>query len=234
MAVREGQTITVSPSDFAWLYEKCKRCYWLKLQGAVLPTIQPSQPAVFRAIDKGMKLAVTAEVLQSLGLPVASRIAVRGRVTSQPYQTSSGVFIVVSGFPDGLYRLEDETALLVDYKTTKPKDTTLGTYKRQVHGYELAVRAPASGAPIEVSQLGLVCFDPRKFTIGPNVQSGAAPAANLGYVTYTPQELDRSGFETFLDRIGELAVQPVPPPPTPGCAVCSAFQVLLENIKETQ
>src|SRR3989344_3211696 len=55
----------LSPSDFAYLYEECKLCYWLKVKKGISQPSMP-MPGVFGAINTRIQGTLLGKSLESL------------------------------------------------------------------------------------------------------------------------------------------------------------------------
>ncbi len=55
----------LSPSDFAYLYEECKRCYWMKVHDQVMRPQMP-MPGIFSAINTRLQGTLVGKELRAL------------------------------------------------------------------------------------------------------------------------------------------------------------------------
>jgi hypothetical protein len=208
----------LSPTDLTFLWEECRRCFHRKV---VLGQRRPSTPfpKVFGTIDRAMKnfyLGERAELLAPgapagvLGAPdrwvKSASIALPGRAGE----------IVIRGRLDALVACDDGTAGVVDFKTAPPSDTHVPFYGRQLHAYTWALEEPASGRPIEVSCLGLLCFSPDSF------EAGASRAALLGEVEWIEVARDDKAFTDLLGEVASVLEADGAPAPGPDCPWCGA------------
>ena len=153
----------LSPSDFAFLWEECHRCFYLK---TVHKIRRPGgMPGIFSKIDSMMKQffadKTTGEIASELGPGAVAfgekwvesdPISIPGRASSC---TIRGKFDTVVKFEDGSYGV-------IDFKTSQARGRQHRLYARQLHSYAYALENPAPGklnlAP--VSRLGLLCVEP--------------------------------------------------------------------------
>jgi hypothetical protein len=124
----------LSPSDFAFLYEGCKRCYYLKVvRGIFQPSIP--LPAIF------------------------SKQWVRSAAIGGP---SGKAECFINGRFDIVVEFDDRTYGVIDFKTGSPREGSSSLYGRQLHAYAYALEHPAPGALglSPVTRLGLLYFYP--------------------------------------------------------------------------
>lgn len=192
----------LSPSDFAYLYEECKLCYWLKVKHGIYQPSMP-MPAVFSAINTRLQGTLVGKSLQSLSksLPEGKVKLQEGWVESKQVP-STNVFI--KGKYDLLVRRPDKTHLLVDLKISQPNDNKIDKYKTQLGAYKFALENPASGSLIKITKLGLLIFYPDDVSF----EKGKA------LLHFPPKWLevpiDEKGFLTFAEEIDNLLSGPTP------------------------
>ena len=210
-------TWALSPSDFAFLWEECPRCFYNKV---VLKQPRPRTPfpKVFGAIDRAMKdfyLGERAELVAP-GAPAGVIGSPDRWVKSAPLAIAGGeTAVVLRGRLDALVAGDDGADGVVDFKTALPSDAHVPLYGRQLHAYAWALETPASGRPSEVSALGLLCFSPDKF------EADGARGALLGDLAWIDVARDDAGFEAFLRDVVTVLEAGEPPEPAPGCPWCS-------------
>jgi len=211
--VKDDQPWKMAPSDFAFLYEECKRCYYLKV---VRKQRRPSAPfpAIFSKIDVAMKQHYLDRHSGEVGIPGLPPGIIRsGRnVQSAPLNIPGAANEVsLGGNTDIMVECDDGTLAIIDFKTSSPKSTSIYKYSRQLHSYAMAVENPLKGEPQEVSHLGLVCFTP-----------GAFGADGLhGELQHVTIPLRRDDFDAFLQDVVSTLSQPSPPPASPRCQFCA-------------
>ncbi len=163
-AVRHFQ---LSPSDFAFLWEECRRCFYLKVVCGIRRPTTP-MPKIFMAIDSAMKDCFdgrrTEEILSNLPTGV---LAYSDRlVESVPMMAGDPeVTVSVRGKFDTVIRFDDGTFAVIDFKTASVNSAHIPLYSRQLHSYAWALENPAKGrlhlSP--VTRLGLLVFEPSLF-----------------------------------------------------------------------
>ena len=138
----------LSPSDFAYLYEECKLCYWLKVK-----------KGVFSAINTRIQGTLIGKNLQSLSadLPQAVVKTQEGWVESK-LVPETGVYI--KGKYDLLAQAADGGNFLVDLKISQPHEDKIDKYKTQLSAYKFALENPKSGVGVKIARMGLLIFYP--------------------------------------------------------------------------
>ena len=125
----------LSPSDFAFLYEECKRCFYLKLARDYQRPRGPF-PKIFTIIDGLMKDFCEGKRSEEISPELPPGVVMHGEkwVESEPIElpgrTSTcfvrGKFDTVVEFDDGSYGV-------IDFKTTQTKREHVSLYGRQLH-----------------------------------------------------------------------------------------------------
>jgi PD-(D/E)XK nuclease superfamily len=207
----------LSPSDFAFLWDDCPRCFYLKVAGKQ-PRPRTPFPSVFGKIDRAMKDHYLGERAEAVAAGMPAGVIGGGDrwVKSAPLlppEVSGTCFI--RGRVDVLIDCDDGTKGVVDFKTTVPKADHLATYGRQLHAYAMALEHPASGRSESVSSLGLLCFLPESY------QAEEGRAGLFGPVQWIEVPRDDLGFAHFLGEVVSVLEQADPPEPAPDCSWCA-------------
>jgi hypothetical protein len=210
----------LSPSDLTFLWDECKRCFYLKVKHNFR---RPSTafPKIFGTIDLLMKdiyLGESTHMMNSL-LPEGKAIMSGRWVTSLPFggdNHSNTCFI--SGIFDTLVKFNDGTYGIVDFKTTTPADHHARFYGRQLHAYAFALEnaAPGKTSFAPISRMGLLCFDPSSM----DEQSPAVLSLH-GPAVWVDIPVDMDGFKRFLDEVLTLLETTEPPDPGAECGFCA-------------
>lgn len=210
----------LSPSDLTFLWDECRRCFYLKVARKFNRPGMPF-PSIFTRIDRLMKdffyQLPTNEISPELPpgqVAYADKWVYSAPITF-PHHTAScyirGIFDTVLQFEDGSYAV-------VDFKTTQPKAEHIHFYSRQLQAYAHALENPNPGKfslrPVTV--MGLLCVEP--------VQMKRSDGSNLAYegqVTWLDCPRDDQAFLAFLDQVLAVLDQPEPPQPNPKCGFCN-------------
>lgn len=192
----------LSPSDFAFLYEECKLCYYLKVKEGIYQPSMP-MPGVFSAINSRLQSTLIGKDLKAFSkeLPEGKVEIQEGWVDSK---TIPGTSLYIKGKYDLLARRPDGTSLLVDLKISQPNEDKIDKYKYQLAAYKYALENPATGMTREVSKTGLLIFYPDKVSI----------KNEEALLSFPPKWLeipwDEKGFLKFMKEIDELLAGPAP------------------------
>ena len=219
--------LRLSPSDFAFLWEQCKRCFHLKVVHSVR---QPSMPmaGIFRRIE-GLQMDLydgkrTEELIPEL--PPGTLRCGEKTVESEPDGDC-----YVYGKTDSLIEFDDGSWGILDFKTTQVKPEKAVLYGRQLHAYAHAFENPAAKPQIlrgdapslkPISRLGLLCFEPSELTLkdGRQHYSGEAKWIEI------PR--DDAAFKSFVAETVKV-LKGVMPAPTPSCNWCEYARTMKER-----
>ncbi len=209
----------LSPSDLTFLWDECKRCFYLKVRHNFKRPAAPF-PKVFGRIDLLMKDIYLGGSTKRISTELPDgRSIMSGRwVTSEPAAFGAHTDTAyLSGIFDTLVMFTDGTYGIVDFKTTKPAPGQVEFYSRQLHAYAYALEHPAQGKLSfnPITKLGLLCFDPSKMD-----EATAGTLSLSGPATWVECPLDRAGFEKFMDDVLTLLEQPNIPDANPDCPFC--------------
>lgn len=221
----------LSPSDFAFLWEQCKRCFYLKVTRGIR---QPSMPmaGIFKRLE-GLQMKFydgrpTREVSPDLP-PGIIRCGERW-VESEPIRPAgrrAGAYVV--GKLDSLVEFEDGSWGVIDFKTTETKGEHLDLYGRQLNAYAYALQNPSAsprglrGEPLKlspVSRVGLLCLEPTELR-----QPEPGRHCYEGRVRWIELVQDAASFRSFVAEILALLEGP-PPPANQECDWCQYVQTL--------
>ena len=212
---------TLAPSDLSYLYDRCPRCYWLKLHG--VRGDHEVLPGAFREIDKGMKTGITLAHIQALGIP-AVEIIQREKVVSQPAEYG-GALLQISGYTDKRVRLDDGSIAVLDYKTSAPRLENVSRFWRAMSSYQYAIEH-ATDNPEQVLMLALIVFSPSDFWVA---KQDVTQVAFRGRLTRMDIDIDRPKFDNFLEGVGKMLATPTMPAPG-ACETCRHAQAVADKI----
>ncbi len=209
----------LSPSDFAFLWQECKRCFYLKVVSG-FPRPRSIMPKIFTSIDSQMKTYFggkrAAEVVPALhgGTLELGEKWVESRPIAVPGRSSR---CFLRGRLDTLVRFDDGTYGLVDFKTADRNPEHLALYSRQLHAYAWALENAASGklALSPVTRLGLLVFEPKMFS-----QRSECKAELAGALSWLEISRDDDAFRSFLAEVLAVLDQASPPAGAPDCPWC--------------
>jgi len=215
-----NQLYKLSPSSFSFLYEGCKRCFYLQVvRGISQPSIP--LPGVFSKIAGLLKQHYDGKHTNELhpalppGVVSHGEKYVKSKIIQLPNRKSA---CYISGRFDIVTQFEDNTYGVIDFKTGSPKDEHNNMYARQLHAYSYALENPADGALklSPVSKLGLLYFPPER-----------TKQDNVGQLLYESDiqwfEIERNdeNFLKFLDEVVGILESDKLPEPSPSCNWCN-------------
>lgn len=212
--------LELSPSDFAFLWEECKRCYYLKVAKR-FPRPRTIMPKIFTQIDLQMKKFYAGKRTEEIDPKMPPGIVEHGEkwVRSEPIRLPGvNSTCVIKGKLDTLVKFkDDDTYGVVDFKTSHRKSEHIALYSRQLHSYAYALEHPAVGAfsAQPISRLGLLVFEPSRYT-----QSDSGLVEFAGTISWIEIERDDKAFLAFLREVVKLLDSPEPPAPNPNCEWC--------------
>lgn len=234
--------VRLAPSDIAYLFRECSRCWWLKTRH--LAPLKEPFPGIFNDIDKGMKDSnrprreggpCLLDAIRHLGLPVKSQIEF-GFIKSAPFEYPEfDVQIIICGKLDSAYELDDGSVAIVDFKTTKPQDYKILKFQDQLHSYQACLEYPHQGEGMQVDHLGLLCFVAGPMVVE-EIKEGAYPrSAIIGKLDYLTIEVDRARFKReILDVAAEMAGSDRMPPASSNCPRCYSVAETIDYLNRYQ
>ena len=192
----------LSPSDFAYLYEECKLCYYLKVKHGITQPKMP-MPGVFSAINSLIQGNLVGKDLHTLSdkLPNGLVETQEGWVESKQVPDTN---IYIKGKYDLLVKLGDGSHLLVDLKISQANVEKIDKYGTQLNAYKFALENPASGDPVKITRLGLLVFYPDQ------VNFEKANANLIFPPSWLEVPIDDDGFLHFAKKIDTLISGPTP------------------------
>lgn len=214
-----AQAFRLSPSDFGFVWNECKRCFYLKAARGIYRPFG-GFPKIFTSIDRAMKEQFEGRELSELipELPKGTVMTGKKDVTSVPIEVPGhpgkcyiyGNFDVVAKFAEGGYAV-------IDFKTTEISAEKAGLYSAQLHAYAYALEHPAEGATglKPVTQLGLLCVEPRTAERAPD-----GTYALKGKSKWIPIPRDEAGFMKLIGGVLDVLSKPEPPAPGERCQWC--------------
>jgi len=203
----------LSPSDFKYLWEDCKFCFYQKVKLGV-PPHSGAFPAIFGYMNSLLQNSVMGKSLKDIhpDLPDGIIEIQEGFLKSTPIKGSEDCYI--SGRFDVLTKLSDGTYSVIDFKITKPNEEQIKKFSSQLHAYKYALENPMEGQPIKVSKIGLVSISPDSiehkngqfiFTTSPK---------------WHPIDEDMDGFLGFISDVSKVLNGDLPEPSST-CRLCT-------------
>ncbi|MFN2641271.1 MAG: PD-(D/E)XK nuclease family protein [Actinomycetota bacterium] len=211
----------VNPSDFAFLWDECQRCFYRKV---VLGITRPRTPMakVFILIDGLMKRFYLGAPTSSLSPTLAAGRIEAGDMwlRSKPIEIEGhGASCYIVGRPDSIIAFEDGSYGVIDFKTSRSKDNHVALYSRQLHSYGYALENPAPRAEglYPITTYGLHCVTP--ISMGGN---GAGLSFEMEAI-WIPIEKEENKFLEFMDEVLTVLERRTPPDAGEECLYCRYF-----------
>ena len=218
----------LSPSDFAFLWQECQRCFYLKVVHRVNRPM--TMPGIFNKIDSMMKQyfanKTTTEI--SSALPPGNVAYGEKWVESLPIALPGHMSTCfIRGKFDTVVKFEDGSFGVIDFKTSEIRSSSVSRYTRQLHSYAYALENPAPGklslAP--VSKLGLLCVEPVEM-----LSTGGGSYAYKAEPTWIDCPRDDEAFIAFLGNVLDVLDRPEPPEGEPKCRWCQYRDSTRQNL----
>jgi len=201
----------LSPSDFKYLWEECKHCFWRKVHlGEYRPSIFPS---IFNKMSGMLQKNVIGVNPATLieGMPDGKFVLQEGFLDSKLLPSGQSY---IKGRFDLLTRFKDGTYGVIDLKMTNARDEDLDKFDRQLHAYKYALENPKDRDPIKINKLGLLIVEP----------TDIKPHDKRVYYKAKPVwkeiSIDMNKFFQFIEKVEELLAGPEPDPQA-DCKFCS-------------
>ena len=177
-------------------------------------------PKIFTIIDLQMKNYYSGKRTEEIAEGVPPGIVTFGEkwVESTPIRFDGHTSTCfVKGKFDTIVQFNDGSYGVIDFKTSQTKSEHVPLYARQLHAYAHALENPKLGnfSVSPVSRLGLLVFEPKKYTQGKTGLVGFA-----GNVTWIEVKRDDNSFKKFLEAVLDILDLPEPPPSSSECGWC--------------
>lgn len=204
----------LSPSDFRYLWNDCKHCYYKKIKYKVaLPSI--GLPGVFSRMNSLLQDSIVGMNLQDINPDLPSGIieVKEGFLKSKPVPGAEDCYL--SGRFDIVSKLDDGTYAVIDFKITDPKEDLAQKFSSQLHAYKYALENPVNTLtpPKQVSKMGLITVAPEaiQFVNGKVVFTSNPKWHDIS--------LDIESLFSLVGEISKLLNGPIPEP-SENCAWC--------------
>lgn len=227
------KTISVKNLASMALTDFCPRCFWIKSR---IKFNSPWSifPSIFSNIDSFSK--------QATGIHIASRqippsaLMKFGQLTNRmtvPHWSkfsyadpNSG--IILRGAPDEIFRVNDNTLAIFDYKTArqpKEKDEMMPLYQAQLGGYRWLALKTGMG---ETSLTALIYYDPQTT---PTTESLTEDGFKMEFKAIIHRvETKLEDVECYLMEAKRISEMPVAPHGIKNCKDCEIVKAIAEKI----
>ena len=209
----------LSPSDFGFLYDECKKCFYLKVKHNFDRPRSP-MPSIFTKIDGIMKNYFEGKSPKDIAEDLPDGKVEFGDkwIQSKPfYDKKTGNKCFIKGKTDTVLGFDDKTYGVVDFKTTSVKESNMVKYSRQLHAYALALENAAEGKPFlsPITKIGLFVVEPEKLLKN---EEGKYLFKNV--VSWQEIKRDDGVFLEFLREVMNLLHQNKMPNSGRYCSYC--------------
>lgn len=217
------QVWKLTPSDLTFLWDECKRCFYLKIVSnfkrprAPFPSIFGKIDRLMNAYFKGQRSSAISPDLPEGEITYGEKW-VRSAEIRLPNQEHA---CFIRGRFDTAIRFSDGSYAIVDFKTTQPAAHHVAFYGRQLHAYAYALEnpAPKGFALSPIKHLGLLCVDPSDLQ---RFEDGRI--AYLGDPQWIEVPKDMQAFLGFIDQVLSVLEASKPPEANPECGYCNYRQ----------
>jgi hypothetical protein len=208
---------TLSPTDFAFLWDDCPRCFYLHVARGF-----PRPAATASELDARLKTACDGRRTETVAPEMPAGVFHVGehRVDSEALDVHLPDAIhrcVIRGALDVVLKLDDGGYAVVDVAARACDAEQLAARGRRLQACAYALEHPAADAAVlgPVTRLGVLAFAPEKFA----TEAGGVGALSggLGWIE-VPR--DESRLFGFLAEALSVLERPQPPGGAPLCPWC--------------
>lgn len=209
----------LSPSDFKYLWEDCKHCYYNKIVNNIaLPSI--GMPGIFNKMNSlAQDMAIGMKTTDfHKDLPPGKFEHKEKFLKSIPIPNAKKAFVL--GRFDLLTKFTDKTHGVIDLKITDPRSENLYKFSKQLHAYKFALENPADKRDRiveKVTKMGLLVMSPE------NVEFMKGEIIFTAKPVWHEIEEDMPAFFNFIDDVVDL-LENVQPEHSDDCAWCTYRQ----------
>ena len=232
-----GLVISATELGYYDSWRFCPRCAWIRLHVKDLPF--QGFPGIFSSIDRYNKLIVHNHFDREQRPPIwLEALGETGEYVNPPHWSAfkvedSELGVTVRGEADGIFKLNDGSYVIVDYKTaryTEAQEGMFRAYRVQLNTYAfIAERMGLS----PVSRLALVYMEPST-----SEEAAREPSLvdSLGFVMgfrakVVEVELRMERLvPPLLRKAKRIYDMDKPPAPGPKCRDCKALDGLIETL----
>ena len=209
-------TYKLSPSDFAYLYEECKRCFYLKVKENI-PRPSTPFPGVFTTLNSMVQTKLIGKNLITLSQDLPDCTVINQEVFVES-KTIPNTSCYIKGKYDLLGKNPDGTYTVVDLKISLPSEEKIEKYKTQLFSYKFALENPVSSTPIKITKMGLLIFYPEYVDFINETSKVNFPPKWMEIPT------DEKAFYNFIKEVDDLLEGPVPEM-NPSCKFCEYSKI---------
>ena len=208
---------TLSPSDFASLWDDCRRCFYLHVAGGFpRPASQPPP------LDARLKASLDGRRTEAIAPDMPAGVVHAGEraVDSDTLDVHLPDAIhrcAIRGTLDMMVKLDDGGWAVVDLATGSCSPPQVAARGRRLQACAFALEHPASGAASlgPITRLGILAFEPEKFA----AEAGGVGALSGG-LSWIEISRNDAALYGFLAEALSVLERPQPPGGAPLCPWC--------------
>ena len=216
----QGLVFNYSPSEFAYGFEGCKKCYYDKKINNI--ELKSFFPPIFNTFDRLQKNYFNGKNSKLIDNSIEDGVIVADYEkiikTKVFYDLKKRPF-TMSGKIDA-YIKHNNGFSVIDFKTTNISESKIGLYETQLQSYALmlenSIETSLSLSP--VIGLGILCFEPNEIT---NQNKNLADMK--WYTKWYKINLDKTHKKiiTYITKIQDFLLDGESPMPSEKCNVCN-------------
>ena len=222
---KQNNIFNYSPSEFAFDYEGCKKCYYdRKVNNIVLKT---PFPGTFSKFDREQKKYYNNKSSKIISNSLDEGVIVSDynkKLLSKVLHDNKDRPFTLSGYIDG-YIKHKNSYTVVDFKTTTISEDQPIKYRPQLQSYALIMENPKEGSlkldPIK--KLGILCFEPSNITKVNKSDCDVKMSTKWFDVKRNDDELI-----SYITKVQDVLYKDKSPPSSENCIICK-FKKKIKN-----
>ena len=221
--IKEKKIFNFSPSEFAFGFESCKRCFYdKKVNGIELKTFFPAMFSKFDSMQKNYYHSKSSKVISD-ELEEGEIISNYNKMlNSQILHDLKERPFTMSGKIDAYIKHKD-TFTVVDFKTTMINENKIDTYATQLQSYALIMEKPREGSLklTPIKGLGIFCFDPS------NISKANDKNCNIHMNTkWFDIPRDDGNLIKYITKIQDVLYSKEIPESGTNCGICNFRKIM--------
>ena len=221
--IKEKKMFNFSPSEFAFSFESCKRCFYdKKVNGIELKTFFPAMFSKFDSMQKNYYHSKSSKEISD-DLEEGEIISNYNKMLKSEvlYDLKERPF-TMTGKIDAYIKHKD-TFTVVDFKTTAINENKINTYATQLQSYALMMEKPKEGSLklTPIKRLGIFCFDPS------NISKANDKNCNIHMNTkWFDIPRDDGNLIKYITKIQDVLYSKEIPESGTNCGICNFRKIM--------
>jgi len=221
---KNGEMFNFSPSQFAFGYESCKKCFYDKKVNGI--ELKVFFPAIFSKFDSLQKKFYHGKSSKTLTDELEEGVIVgdfNKMLKSEILYDLKDRPFTMSGKIDAYIKHKDSFTV-VDFKTTNINENKIDSYAKQLQSYALMMEKPNEDSLklTPIKRLGIFCFEPNEIT----ESDGNNCNFNMNTKWYEIPRDDKD-LIGYITEIQDVLYSSDMPKSSSTCEICN-FQKLLK------